>query len=91
MSLGLTSVVYASLCCLFLLFWFCFTFIFEIVLLFTADITFSGKSLPSDVPNRHRNKVKLRQLFLRYQYENVNINQVVECMSHLILVVLMRL
>jgi len=69
---------------------FCY-FMFKIVLLFTADITFSGKSLPSDVPNRHRNKVKLRQLFLRYQYENVNINQVVECMSHLILVVLMRL
>jgi hypothetical protein len=49
MSLGLTSVLYA--CCLFLLFWFCFTFMFEIVLLFTADITFSGRSLPSDEIN----------------------------------------
>jgi len=61
---------------------------FEIGLLFTADRTFSGKSLQSDVPNPHLNKLILRQLLLQYKYQNVNINQVVECMSHLILIVL---
>ena len=69
MSLGLTSVLYVSLCVLNLyvtkshfryewvfvlsdlLYRFCFTFIFDIVLFFAASRPFSGKSLPSDVIN----------------------------------------